>query len=59
MSEGWNGEQKPSGFSQAVAGVIITLIVIAAITLIFATIGAMAAVLVESYQWFREALEWV
>jgi hypothetical protein len=38
---------------------IFAIVVIVAIALVFATIGAMAAVTAESYQWFREALNWV
>ena len=51
-------EQKPGQVSMALAGVLITILVIAALMVVFAAIGAMAAVTVESYQWFREAFHW-
>ena len=50
---------KPSQVSMALAGVVLTILGIALVVLIFASIGALAAITVESYQWFRQALNWV
>jgi hypothetical protein len=56
MSE--NGEQKPGPIAMALAGVVITIMALAALLVIFAVLGIFAAVAVESYWWWRESLSW-